>query len=206
MTVAGIVLAGGEGRRFGGDKLATEVNGRSLLARAVESVGEVADVVVVALAFGARDGGSSALGGDLPRARLLVVRDPRSDGGPLLGAATALEAAHHLGAELAVLVGGDMPWLRPTVLASLLAALDDPGFDACLPVVDGAPRPLPAALRVQPGHDAARRGTSAGRRSLLSLFDGLRTTDLTEAAWRPLDPDGESFRDVDRPADLDRGH
>jgi molybdopterin-guanine dinucleotide biosynthesis protein A len=203
VTVAAIVLAGGRGRRFGGDKLATEVDGRSLLARAVEATAEVADLVVVALAWSPTD---TIPTGDLAipaGTRLVLVHDPRRDGGPLLGAATALETTQRLGADHAILVGGDMPWLRRIVLDALLAALDDPAVDACTPVVDGASRPLPASLRVGPALGAARAGTAANRRSLMALFDGLRTAELTEAAWRVLDPAGESFRDVDHPADLD---
>jgi molybdopterin-guanine dinucleotide biosynthesis protein A len=41
--ISAIVLAGGRSSRFPGDKLAAELDGRSLLARAIEAVRPVAD-------------------------------------------------------------------------------------------------------------------------------------------------------------------
>jgi hypothetical protein len=38
---------------------------------------------------------------------------------------------------------------------------------------------------------------------LRSLFERLPTRALDETEWRPLDPDGATLRDIDRPADLD---
>lgn len=203
MSVAGLVLAGGSSRRFGGDKLAAELDGRPLLEHVLAAVATVSDVVVIALAT---DGPEPDL--VAPAAvRLVLVRDERTGDGPLVGLAAALDGAERAGAERAVVVGGDMPWIRPVVLRALLAALDDPEADACEPVVDGAPRPLPAALRVEPASRAARVRLAAGGRSLAGLFDGLRTVELPGSDWRAMDPDGDSFRDVDRPGDLVRpGH
>jgi len=200
MSVAGIVLAGGAARRFGGGKLAAELDGRSLLERAIEATADVSEVVVLALAA---DGPVPTLTAQ-PSVAIEVVRDPYPDGGPLVGLAAGLARAQQLGAERAVVVGGDLPWMRPAVLRGLLAMLDDPVFDASEPVVDGTIRPLPSALRVGPAATAARLRLGSGGRSLAGLFDALRTAVLAESAWRAWDPDGDSFRDVDRAEDLDR--
>ncbi len=199
-TVAGIVLAGGAAQRFGRDKLAIEVEGRTLLERSIGAVGAVAGVVVVALAAWAPE---PALRTTLTR-RPELVRDPTPGGGPLMGLATALEAAARLGADVAIVVGGDMPWIRPAVLGALLSALDDAGIDACAPLVEGVRRPLPVALRVGPALEAAEARLAGGRGSLLGPLELLRTTDLAEKTWRALDPAGDTFRDVDRPSDLER--
>ncbi|CAN5865896.1 nucleotidyltransferase family protein [soil metagenome] len=45
--IAAVVLAGGESRRMGAPKLALELEGRALLARAVETASQVASSVVV---------------------------------------------------------------------------------------------------------------------------------------------------------------
>jgi len=37
---------------------------------------------------------------------------------------------------------------------------------------------------------------------LRSVLERLPTRILEEVEWRPLDPDGETLRDVDRPDDL----
>ena len=38
---------------------------------------------------------------------------------------------------------------------------------------------------------------------LTGLLAGLRTLVVEEPQWRPLDPDGRSFVDLDDPADLE---
>jgi molybdopterin-guanine dinucleotide biosynthesis protein A len=62
--------------------------------------------------------------------------------------------------------------------------------------------PLPAALRTGAASDQVGRLVDDGERRLRSLFDRLPTRILEESEWRPLDPSGESLRDVDRPEDL----
>ena len=37
---------------------------------------------------------------------------------------------------------------------------------------------------------------------MLALLETLEVAPLAELAWRPVDPDGESLQDVDRPDDL----
>ena len=49
----------------------------------------------------------------------------------------------------------------------------------------------------------SRLADPAGDRSLTGLLGGLRTLVVEEPQWRPLDPDGRSFVDLDDPADLE---
>jgi molybdopterin-guanine dinucleotide biosynthesis protein A len=198
VTVAGIVLAGGEGRRFGGDKLAADLDGRPLLAHALDAVAPVVDIIVVALGATGREPAVVSAAGP----RLVVVRDPGPGGGPLVALENALAAAAAEHATAAVVVGGDMPWLDARVLRAILATLDDPTVQVGLAIVDGRRRPLPMALRVGPALVTATERLAAGRRSLAALFDVLTLAELGEPEWRLLDPDGASFRDVDRPEDL----
>jgi molybdopterin-guanine dinucleotide biosynthesis protein A len=62
--------------------------------------------------------------------------------------------------------------------------------------------PLPAALRTGTASDRVGALVADGERRLRSLFERLPTRVLEEGEWRPLDPDGETLRDVDRPSDL----
>jgi molybdopterin-guanine dinucleotide biosynthesis protein A len=197
MTVAGIVLAGGRSRRFGAPKLDVELDGRSILARAIDAVADVASPVIVALGpDDQRDVPTAAAG------RRIVTHDPGPGGGPLVGIEVALRAAAQGSSGHAIVVAGDMPWLAPAVLRALLARLDEPGVTGVVPVVDGWPRPLPCAVDVAVGHTAAVAALAAGERSLRAWLDRLVVTRLPESAWRPLDPTGATFRDVDLPADL----
>jgi molybdopterin-guanine dinucleotide biosynthesis protein A len=207
-SVIAIVLAGGRSSRFGSDKLAARLEDRTLLDRAIEAVDGLASDIVVVAAPGAFPSLAAT------RARIHLAHDPEAFGGPLVGLATGLDTAARLegaGApDIAVLVvGGDMPSLRPTVLRLLLDALVAGGRDATervdaaiLAGPDALVRPLPAALRLGPARSACGKALAAGDRSLRSALARLAPSVVPEARWRPLDPDGESLRDVDRPEDL----
>jgi molybdenum cofactor guanylyltransferase len=197
--VTGIVLAGGRSTRFGGDKLAVEVDGRPLLHRAIGAVAEVADEVVVVVG---PEAATPAFPDDV-RVPILVARDALAGQGPLAGLAAGLAAASH---PLAILVGGDQPALRPALLRELLRRLTPEAGGPPLDVVgmedDGRLRALPVALRAATTGPAAEAALAAGTRSLVGLFGRLRAGTLRPELWRELDPAGESLRDVDTRDDL----
>ena len=122
--------------------------------------------------------------------------------GPLAGLAAGLAALpSHV--ELAVVVGGDMPALRPDVLALLLDALDhDPAVDVAQLHDGERPRPLPCAVRPRTTQPAADRLLADGERRLRSLSSIVRVVVIDGADWRRLDPAGDTLRDVDTPDDL----
>ena len=207
----GIVLAGGRSSRFGSDKLAADFEGRALLAAAIEAVTSVADDVVVA--GPALPAGFKA--GDVPVA---LVRDREPVAGPLAALATVLGTAVDPDpvADLAIVVGGDMPRLVPEVLQAMLDRLgDDPAIDAVLlggpGSVDeeGGPQTsrravLPLAIRVGAARGASADVVDAGDRSLQALVDRLAHVELPPPAWLPLDPDANTLLDVDTVGDLER--
>ena len=200
-----IVLAGGVGRRFGGDKLAVELDGRPLLHHAILAVAAVAREVIVVVA---PDAPAPPLPADAG-VPIRVARDAVAGQGPLAGLAAGLAQARE---PFAIVVGGDQPALRPGLLGALVAELEanvsdvpdapGPAIDAVVLVDAGRPWPLPAALRVEAAGPATAAALALGRRSLLSALDHLRTLSLEPARWRPLDPDGASLRDVDHREDL----
>jgi molybdenum cofactor guanylyltransferase len=195
LVVSAIVLAGGRSRRFGSDKLAARVGAGTLLDRSVAVVASIAADVVVVVA--PRDDRVLApISG-----ALRIVADPEAHGGPLVGLLTGLEAVDQ---PLVVVVGGDMPALRPDVLRLLVRTLaSDPTIGAVVLRSRGALVPLPAAVRTGAATDWTRRLVGDGERRLRSLFERLPTR-ILEEEWRPMDPDGETLRDVDRPGDLPR--
>jgi molybdopterin-guanine dinucleotide biosynthesis protein A len=202
VSVTAIVLAGGRSSRFGSAKLAVELDGRSLLDHAIEAVAAVATETIVVVA---PDGPAPH-----PRPGVRTVRDPEAFGGPLVGLAAGLEATT---GDLAIVVGGDMPLLRPVVLEAMLAALGEPANlgperdhpPSAVALADvGGRRPLPLALAVERARVAMFVALTAGQRSLQALLDQLDVRTLSNAEWRHLDPSGGTLVDVDRPEDLDR--
>ena len=194
VAVTGIVLAGGRSARFGGDKLARDLDGRPVLQHVLERVREVASDVVIVRAPDAND--------ETPGAR--VVHDPEPFGGPLVGVLAGLEVA---GEPMALIVGGDMPRLEPAVLSLLvrtLTAADPQDVDAVALHGRGRVQPLPIAVRTGAATNAAQRTLGHGARSLTAWLDALRVRTLEEGDWRPLDPEAATLVDIDAPEDLAR--
>ena len=188
--VTAIVLAGGRSRRFGRDKLVEPLAGRSLLEHAIAGVAPVAlETIVVTAAEEAR----------VVPVGVLLAQDRTSFEGPLVGLLAGLGRAVH---PIAVVVGGDMPTLVPSVLGALIDRLRESSVDGAILEQDGDARPLPAALRVAAALPAVERLTEAGERRLGALYDAIATSVIPESAWRELDPDGRTLRDIDTQADL----
>jgi molybdopterin-guanine dinucleotide biosynthesis protein A len=177
----GVVLAGGLGRRLGGDKAIVELEGRALVHYPLEALHEVCDDVVV---VAKRDTILPALGG---LADLWIEPDePRH---PLVGVAHALQLA---AGRPILAVAVDLPLMDAATLRWLLAA--DAGPDACavVPRVHGRLQPLcavyaPRALAALAGFDPEARATDV----VVGL--GIREVDP---------PDPGAFFNVNRPEDL----
>lgn len=188
--VTGLVLAGGRSSRFGRDKLAERLDGRTLLTNAIDGVIPASTEILVIAAPGAEL--------RVP-ARATLIHDPVAFEGPLAGVAAGLHAARE---SIVLVVGGDMPTLVGAVIESMLVSLDAPGVDAVVLEHDGRARPLPVALRREPASAAADRLLAAGERRLRALVEALAATVIAESTWRALDPYGMTVRDIDTPADL----
>jgi molybdopterin-guanine dinucleotide biosynthesis protein A len=152
-------------------------------------VSPIADEVIVVLA---PDGPTPELGESI-----MVVRDPQPHGGPVAGLAAGLVVARH---ERILLVGADMPSMRPEVLRILVDGLDyarataledEPGF-----------RPLPSALRRRAASAVVGPVLASGDRSLRAVLSRLQVAVVPGVSWRALDPAGATLLDIDRPTDL----
>jgi molybdopterin-guanine dinucleotide biosynthesis protein A len=198
--ITAIVLAGGESSRFGGDKLAADLDGKPVLHHALQAVAALADDIVLVLAPGAAVPSVPApLAG-----RVSVTRDREALGGPLAGVAAAVDVvlARDHPPRIVVVAGGDMPGMVPGVLrllADRLAAEEDL---AAISLEASPPAPLPMALRPAAVTDALAACFAGGRRSLRSLLEAAGAATLQAADWRVLDPSAATLRDIDTPGDL----
>lgn len=188
--VSAVILAGGRSSRFGRDKLAELLDGRPLLHHAIDAVRPLATEILVVGAPG-----SAPL---LPDG-VTLVHDATAFEGPLAGLAAGLRAAHE---PIVVVVGGDMPTLVGAVLESMVSELDGSGVEVVVLEHEGRARPLPMALRREPGHAAAGRLIEAGEHRLRALTGSLDARVVPEPTWRGLDPEASTMRDIDREADL----
>jgi molybdenum cofactor guanylyltransferase len=172
------VLAGGESRRFGADKLAAEITGRPLLEHALDGLPAGTAVAVV--------------GPSRPLSRsVTVLREEPAGGGPAAGLVTGLIWALGTRAPAVVTLPGDAPaGGRAAVL--LLAELDRRGWDAVVGV-DGSGRDQVLQLALRPA--AARRlievagpdrGHDQSVRRLVAALAPARLT-LSEEQSRDID-------------------
>jgi len=104
MGMAGLVLAGGRSRRFGGDKRFFRINGRTLLEIAVENLRRVCDRVYVA-----------SDRSDLP-VKARVMPDEERYRGPLYGICYALRYASE---RTFLVLPVDMPYVSIRLLGKL---------------------------------------------------------------------------------------
>ncbi len=107
-----VVLAGGHGSRLGGfDKASIEIDGRTLLAHALDAVVDAGEVVVV--------------GAPVPTERpvTFVVENPRY-GGPVAALLTGVDVLLRTAPRVAVLAV-DMPRLSHATFRRLQAAVDE---------------------------------------------------------------------------------
>ena len=174
--IAGIVLAGGAGRRMGGvDKAALVVGGVALLDRVLSAARPVCDRLVV-------------VGPVRPTevAGVTFVREDVPGGGPVPAVAAGLAAVPD--AEVVVLLAVDLPLLGTGHLRRLVAALA--GAEAAAADEEGGPNPLLAAYAA-PGLRARAEGLGAGARAAALRPAGVVSVDL-----------GPATLNVNRPEDL----
>ena len=154
--ILGVVLAGGQATRFGSDKALAELDGHTLLARAVDLLSGWCEYVVVA-------GRETAPAPTLPDW-------PQPGMGPLGGIAAALHLAADEGYEAVLSIGVDAPDL-PDNLPILFAPA--PAYLAAQPVVGLWPISAAGAI------EAILEGS--GRRSMRAFAEavGARAVELS---------------------------
>jgi len=202
----GIVLAGGRSTRLAplglgaGGKAAIVIGGRSCLERVCTAVGAVVPRVLVV----------AAAGQPLPPLPegVEVVRDSTPDGGPLAGLRDGLDAARSHEARLAFVVSCDAPFVRAAVVDRLLAIAKSEAVRIVVPVVDGVPEVLVAVIAADlldsiRSHAAMGHGPRAVVADLAAR-DPAAVRLVSPEALVELDPELESFLDIDTPEDLVR--
>lgn len=187
--ISAILLCGGHSARMGRDKGLIEWDGQPLIVRlATLFQGLFEEVLVVT--------------GQKPRYRdlldLPILEDEIKGLGPLGGLYSGLLASAN---EYNLVAACDMPLLKPELIALLAGEID--GSWVIVPQVCGYLEPLPAiyAKRCLP---AIERLISSGRPKLQGLCELVPSKIIPEARLREVDPQLESFLNLNVPEDLSR--
>jgi molybdopterin-guanine dinucleotide biosynthesis protein A len=183
LRLGAVVLAGGTGARLGGrDKAAIEVDGVTLLERALSATLAALEVVVV--------------GAEVPTSRPVTwCREDPPLGGPAAGLLTALDR-FAVAPDLVAVLAVDMPKVNAGTLARLTWAVEaDPAVDGAVLVDDQGRRQTLASVYRRSALVAAR--PRDGQEHGLPMRRLVGTLRLAEVATV-----GDEARDVDTWADV----
>jgi molybdopterin-guanine dinucleotide biosynthesis protein A len=179
----GVVLAGGLGRRIGGEKAIAELAGRPLISYPVQALCAVLRQVRVLAKPDTRLP---------PLPGVEIWSEPAEPRHPLFGILQALRLA---GGRAVLVCAADLPFVTPELVGELAYA-DTGGAPAVIATVAGAPQPLLGCYRPQ----AAALLQSAAREATMPLRAAIRAIGprLLEVS------DAELLFNVNSPEDLRR--
>jgi molybdopterin-guanine dinucleotide biosynthesis protein A len=179
--IAGFVLAGGRSRRMGRDKALLELNGRSLLSRAVELLRPyVAEVVLLG-----------------PRSRysdlgMPIVEDSFAGEGPLVGIASGLRSTN---CDWNIFLACDMPLVRVDMLEAVVQRVSAGSGQAVVPRATNTWQPLCAAYH-RSCLPMMEQAIAKERMATVKVLPLLRVESILVAA-----SDEEMFRSVNTAED-----
>jgi molybdenum cofactor guanylyltransferase len=183
------ILAGGRSSRMGRDKALLEIDGLTMIDRAINLIRSV-DIEPVVI------GGTGETDKSL---RVQTIADEWPGAGPLGGIATALRNAQ---APWNLVIACDMPYLTPQWLEFLLNQTVESSVDAIVPMNEQGPEPL-CAMYAKHGESAIRVGLDEGLRKVTDGLARLRVTYLESSEWKGFDSDGFLFKNMNEPADYE---
>lgn len=156
-----VLLAGGEGRRIGGDKPQRRLGGQTLLERALTLTKNYGGTLALSVRQGA-----DPMVGPVP-----VIFDPPDIEGPLAGLMAGFNEAVRCGTSRVMLVPTDMPFLPTDLDLGLGEALDShPHSGVAVAYGGGREHPVCSMWRVGVA-SALISYVDEGRRSLKGLAD-----------------------------------
>ncbi len=190
MKTAGVILAGGENRRFPVIKGLVRVGRERIMDRILRVYREVFEEIIIStnspehyFCFG------EAMVGDLYRQR-----------GPMAGIFSALLNA---GAERVFVTACDMPFINPSLLRYIIDTPTD--ADAVVCSFGGRVHPLFGLYsRNREVLDRIERRMRTGATGLQGLLRELRTEVLGEEEVKKMDSDGSSFVNINTPEDFNK--
>lgn len=191
--VLGVILAGGENRRYGAPKALATVGGERIIDRALRAVREVTGRVVLV----ANDEPTYAVLG------LPMRPDIRPGIGSLGGIYTAVVWAEEEGCVGALLAACDMPFLVPGLLRELVR---DPRPDEVVVPASDSRRglePLCAYYGIA-CRRAIERALERGDRAIISFFPDVRVRRIEHAVVTMFGDPEKLFWNVNTPEDREK--
>lgn len=190
--LTGIVLSGGESSRMGQNKGLVSLHGDPMASYVIDAMLELVDEIVISVARG-----QSSRYDDYAEIGFEVVEDRTTGIGPLEGILCSLRAAR---GDYVLVSPCDTPFLKPGVCKLLLSNAD--GRDGAAPVVNDKFEPLHGAYKRTAATKAFDAVLSEGLRKPSAVYTRLDMAFVDEAKLRAVDPELESFWNLNTPEDL----
>ena len=186
----GFVLTGGRSSRMGQDKALLSFGDRPLAAWVAERVQQVC-------------GDVSLVGEPMKYAAwgFPVIEDVIRNQGPLGGIHAALA---HSDARFSLVVGCDMPYLSPEFLGLLLRIAQETEADAVVPRSEGFEYEPLCAVYSRSCLAPIEEALQAGQRKIGDVLRRLRLRAVPRAEWKPYDPEGRLFQNLNTPEDYEQ--
>jgi len=181
------ILAGGQSRRFGEDKLLFKIGNVRTIERVIRTAREVCPRVRLV----AKDRGKFR---DL---EVEVVEDLLPDQAPIVGIYTALRTSSE---SVIVVLSGDLPLLKADVLKLLISKYREPVTVASS---GGKLHPL-LGLYSRSLLPSLEEYIDEGRRSLVGFLERVGCSVVDEEELREVDPDLSSLLNMNTKEDLER--
>lgn len=186
-----IILAGGRSARMGRDKMALPIGNTTLLERVVAELRRAFSPIIV---VAAREADQPSVI-DATACNVILIRDETAYQGPV----DALRAGLGAGpGDHAFVASCDLPLVSAEVALKLCAMLDDQ--DAVIARVGGRLQMLHAVYRRR-CLGALDAMAARGERRLHAIVDQIRARIVEEDEMRLIDPQLESFFNVNTPED-----
>lgn len=193
MELTGIILAGGQSRRFGRNKVVETLSGQTLIERVAQRLLPLTRNLILVT------NSSPAPTAVLESA--VVVSDIFPDKGPLGGIYSGL---HHSKTSVNIVVAGDMPFLNAALLTHMVGLIT--GFDAVIPQWQNT--------QIEPLHGiystaclpVMQKCLENDQLAIAGCLKQLRVRFLSEPEFKTIDPEALSFFNINRQSDIDMFH
>jgi len=129
---------------------------------------------------------------------LPVYTDHLTQRGALVGMHTALSAAKR---PLVAVIGCDMPFFSPDLLAYQAKRIEERGSDAVVPRGRDGLEPFHAVYRRESCLNAIYTALEKNIYSLIGWFKLMQVEEIDEEQIRPFDPDSRAFINLNTPAE-----
>lgn len=182
-----VVVAGGRGRRFGGDKVVHPRDGRRQVDVVVARLRDLGGRVVVAA-------GTRRL--CIPDS--VEVADEPGCVGPVAGVVAGLRAAT---GPLAAVVAADLVEPSVALLQACAQHATGLGVAGAMPMVQGRPQPLHAVVAPDVADDLRAAAVANGHGLITAMLD-VGVVPVDQATWHGWVPDARPAWDIDTRADL----